>query len=420
MLRCFGCSKGLLVCWLIFYFEVIGAAPLTDANKWEPWLTIDDFSIETFERGSQSIADSPLDLAGWTKLSLNLIVKYERNAVRATRLLGYLHVAMHDAIVLGRRKGLTEDESAIAAHLAAADALTYFFPTEPVEWFNRYSIEMLSLAYPGDWPLQMDGTSAAREIADRVVEALIVKARSDGAEMVWALSSRPTAFPGMYEAHPPLFAYNPLEALAGQWIPWVPQSDLELEVAPPPEFGSEQFERELDEVIAVAKTLTSHQRQIAEEWHLDAGSVTPAGIWNHKALEWAREHELSQIATVRMLAVVNIAMSDATIHCWAVKYHWWTMRPITAAHMRGDIDFVPALATPAHPSYISGHAAISGAAASVLAAYLPEAKTKAVEMAKEASMSRLYGGIHFRSDNENGLHLGNRVGRQVLNRADGG
>lgn len=420
MLRCFSFSKGLLVCWLVFHFEVIGAAPLTEANKWEPWLTIDDFSAATSGRRSQSTADSPLDLTGWTKLSLDLIVKYERNAVRATRLLGYLHVAMHDAIVIGKRSGLSEDESAIAAHLAAADTLTYFFPTEPVDRFSQYSIEMLSLSYPGDWPLQMDDTSAARDIADRVVEALIVRARSDGAERVWALSARPAAFPGMYEAHPPLFAYNPLEALAGQWMPWVPHSDLELEIPPPPEFGSEQFERELDEVIAVAKTLTSHQRQIAEEWHLDAGSVTPAGIWNHKALDWAREHKLSQIATVRMLAIVNIAMSDATIHCWAVKYHWWTMRPITAAHMRGDNDFVPALATPAHPSYISGHAAISGAAAIVLAAYLPEAKTKAVDMAKEASMSRLYGGIHFRSDNENGLSLGRLVGKQVLDTSDGG
>lgn len=416
-----GVSKQLLICLLLWSFPVVSAsAQPANAGEWETWLLIDGLEAEALEQGAKSAAESPPHLTAWTRLALNLIVKYERNAVRATRLLGYLHVSMHDALVVAKRAGLSDDEAVVAAHLAAAGTMAYFFPTEPTGRFDQHSIDLLSVSYPADWPSRMDSKSASRKVADRVLSALIIRARSDGAEMVWPLSARPESFPGMYEEHPPLFAYNPLEVLAGQWTPWVEKDGLELEVNPPTEFGSDQFNKELDEVIAVSKTLTPRQREIAEEWHLDAGSVTPAGIWNHRALGWADQYELSQFATIRFLTILNIAMSDATIHCWEVKYRWWTMRPITAAHLRGDTDFVPALATPAHPSYVSGHGAISGAAASVVVAYLPEAGSTAVEMASDASMSRLFGGIHFRSDNENGLRLGKLVGAKVLGKADGG
>ncbi|MBL4609892.1 MAG: vanadium-dependent haloperoxidase [Pseudomonas sp.] len=406
-----------LICLLMFYLAPVGAGLLrTEPDTWVPWLDINDAKLEFVQSSSHSQPDSPLELSAWTRMALELIQKYERNGVRASRLLGYLHVAMHDAIAIGKSAGLSDDSAAIAAHLAAKGTLVYFFPTEPVERFDSYLIELLARSYPNDWPVLMDDTSPQRAIADNTVQALVERARSDGAERVWALGSRPKAFPGMYEAHPPLFAYNPLEALAGEWRPWLETGSPGLGISPPPEFGSERFTEELNEVIGVSKTLTARQRKIAEDWHLDAGSVTPAGIWNYKALEWANEYGLSQFATVRLLTTLNVAMSDATIHGWAVKYRWWTMRPITAAHKRGDTDFIPALATPPHPSYVSGHSAVSGAAAAVLSAYMPEAKPRAVATANEASISRLYGGIHFRSDNEEGLRLGELVGKGILNK----
>jgi hypothetical protein len=79
----------------------------------------------------------------------------------------------------------------------------------------------------------------------------------------------------------------------------------------------------------------------------------------------------------------------------------------------------PAGRPPPFPSYVSGHAAVSSAAAEVLAAYFPEQADEWRAAADEAAMSRLYGGIHFRSDNEEGLRLGRRVGRRVLERGLG-
>ena len=70
--------------------------------------------------------------------------------------------------------------------------------------------------------------------------------------------------------------------------------------------------------------------------------------------------------------------------------------------------------TPPFPSYVSGHSSTSGAASTVLAAFFPADATRLRAMAEEAAVSRLYGGIHYRSDNEAGLALGRRVGGVAL------
>jgi membrane-associated phospholipid phosphatase len=72
------------------------------------------------------------------------------------------------------------------------------------------------------------------------------------------------------------------------------------------------------------------------------------------------------------------------------------------------------ITTPPFPSYVSGHSTTSGAAATVLASLFPAQADELAAMAEEAAISRLYGGIHFRSDNEVGLALGRRVGHFAI------
>lgn len=353
------------------------------------------------------------ELTYWTGVALDLIIKYERNAVKAARTLAYLHVAMHDALVIGHLEGLCGSEVEIAAHMTAADTLAYLFPSEPESKYESVLVALFAKSKHDSRrsPLVSD---SARKVATRVVRAMRGKASSDGAERVWPISDRPATFEGMFVAPPPLFAFNPLEVWAGRWTSWTEMGDPVLAVNPPLEFGSDSYRKELAEVIAVSNALTPEQRRIAEDWHLDAGSVTPAGVWNRHAVNFALTQGLDQVATVRLLARLNIAMADATIACWKVKYHWWTMRPVTAAALLEKYDLKPALATPQHPSFVSGHAAVSAAAATVLAAELPQLSSTVQDMAREAAMSRLYGGIHFRSDNEEGLKLGRLIGAQVV------
>jgi membrane-associated phospholipid phosphatase len=79
-------------------------------------------------------------------------------------------------------------------------------------------------------------------------------------------------------------------------------------------------------------------------------------------------------------------------------------------------DLNPLLLTPPFPSYVSGHAGFSGAAARVLGAYLPQRRKALDAMAEQAAHSRLLAGIHFRHDNEDGLLLGVKVAHKVLQR----
>jgi membrane-associated phospholipid phosphatase len=72
---------------------------------------------------------------------------------------------------------------------------------------------------------------------------------------------------------------------------------------------------------------------------------------------------------------------------------------------------------PNFPSYISGHSTFSGAAAAILGHIVPERATAYSAMANEASMSRLYGGIHYRADCEVGLTVGKNVGNYAIERA---
>ena len=110
-------------------------------------------------------------------------------------------------------------------------------------------------------------------------------------------------------------------------------------------------------------------------------------------------------------------MNDAAIACWRAKYRWWVVRPVSVIRERLDPNFLPHLITPPHPSYVSGHAAVSGAAEVALATFFPARKAELHAFAEEAAMSRLYGGIHYRSDNEEGLRLGRKIGELVLRQA---
>jgi membrane-associated phospholipid phosphatase len=130
---------------------------------------------------------------------------------------------------------------------------------------------------------------------------------------------------------------------------------------------------------------------------------------------------------VDVLARLGIALADAFIACWASKYAYDLLRPVTYIRRFIDPKFEPPLNTPPFPEYPSGHSTQSAAAAVVLSAiwggdYAFEDDTHVDDglpgraflnfqaAAEEAAISRLYGGIHFRSAIERGLEQGRCVG----------
>ena len=104
---------------------------------------------------------------------------------------------------------------------------------------------------------------------------------------------------------------------------------------------------------------------------------------------------------------------DAAIICWDAKFTYFNPRPCQA-----DPNIKTLTGVPNFPAYTSGHSTFSGAAATILSHILPDRGSMFDDMALEASLSRMYGGIHYRSDCEQGLITGKAIGQYAVNRAN--
>jgi membrane-associated phospholipid phosphatase len=214
----------------------------------------------------------------------------------------------------------------------------------------------------------------------------------------------------------------------------------------PPALTGQAYAEAFNEVkllgAANSVTRTTDQTEIARFWADGAGTITPPGHWNQIAQTVAQSSSLSLVEEARLFALLNIAEADAAILCWDTKYSSNFWRPITAIReadtdgndlTEQDADWKPLLTTPNFPSYTSGHASFSGAAAAVLAGltgsdsftFTAKAHNSVAvadrtffsfsQAAGEAADSRLYGGIHFDFDNADGLAAGVALGQYVLN-----
>jgi hypothetical protein len=387
------------------------------ATKSPPAAALPSKSTLDALRGERAVLDrwagTPPSIA-WNDIVGNLVVKYQQNPLRASRAFTYTHTAIHDALVLCAQRGCAPEVRPVAMHAAAGRVLAHIYPDESPGRFMAMSHAAVAatLASGGGHPQ----AELAWQTGTAVAENAIRRALDDGWDMPKLTPKRPAWKPGVWQAAPPMNIYDPTEPHAPQWRTWVLKSADEIEPPPPLQYDSPAFWAEVEEVRSVAAALTPAQKKIAEDWNLDAGSVTPPGVWNQHAKRLALEHKLDAPSAARMFSTANTAMLDAFISCWHTKYKWWTERPLTVIRRQRDANFMSHVLTPPFPSYTSGHSSVSGAASEVLAAFFPKDAAEMRRMAQEASMSRLYGGIHFRSDNEEGLGVGRKVAVRALAR----
>lgn len=198
------------------------------------------------------------------------------------------------------------------------------------------------------------------------------------------------------------------------------------------------------EVHDVENNLTPEQLEIASFWdcnpftietsgHMMIGfkKITPGGHWMNISCIASKKANLSFDKSVVVIAVNAFAMMDAFISCWDEKYHSNRIRPETYINRYIDLKWVPLLQTPPFPEYTSGHAVISNVAAEILTYLLgdhfsftddsekpfgisPRNFSSFREAATEASISRLYGGIHFRDAIENGNQQGKNIANDII------
>jgi len=169
-------------------------------------------------------------------------------------------------------------------------------------------------------------------------------------------------------------------------------------------------------VKSTVEHISRDQLAIAHKWNDGAGTYSPPGHWNDIALEYVRDARMSEVRAARTFALLNMAMHDAAVGCWEAKFFYYNPRP-----SQMDPTIRTAIGLPNFPSYTSGHSTFSAAGATVLSYLFPSGAESFGAMRDEAGISRLYGGIHYRSDIEAGKLHGDRIAGYTLAfaRADG-
>ncbi len=370
--------------------------------------------------------------ARWNEILLATVRKAKTNPIRVSRVLALLNAAMYDAIIAAcdakiayRRSSpadrdsrikklappdeLSSHASADAAVAAAAVAILGAIYPDHADDYARLADEVTEVRLTTGTQTRSD-IDAGSEIGRQIGTLAVERATSDGADAVW-VGTIPTG-DGLWVPATPFKNDQPTEPMAGTWRTWLIPSGSSLRPGPPPAYGSPAWQAEADTVVRVNDGLTDDQTRIARFWADGAGTDTPPGHWMRIAIELTRRDHLGMAATARILAHLAMAQADAFIACWDAKYTYWSGRPI------GLIPgFASTIITPNFPSYISGHSSVSGASSAVLGAFFPADAESLGKQAEEAAVSRLYGGIHWPSDNNVGLDVGRQIGAIAVERA---
>jgi hypothetical protein len=161
------------------------------------------------------------------------------------------------------------------------------------------------------------------------------------------------------------------------------------------------WERELSFVERTISVLTPEQKQIAIFW----GTVEATERLIPIIFKLGRDYKIGSPEIARILGYFNAGVNDAFVMSWFFKYLWDVARP-----NQYDRNLTTALFTPRFPSYPSAHAAVAGCAETILSYFFPRESNKIKYIAEEIALSRLYAGVHFKVDNDEGLKLGRQIG----------
>lgn len=342
----------------------------------------------------------------WNGVARDAVVRNRPSQFAAWRLFAYLTLAQYDAVVAAedeKSRGVHASEHAAVAGASAA-VLGFVFPADTALFEARVRAQAADRAARGDDEQELAmGDAVGRQIAARVVD----RARGDRFTAQW--TGTVPLCDGCWKSstNPP---QPPVLPLLGQMRPFFLDQGDEFRPAPPPAYGSPEFLAALAEVRAISDTRTTEQTRIAQYWALATGTLV-SGFWNEFAEGLNRSQGTDERRAAHALALMNMASMDALIACHDAKYAYWLLRPTQA-----DPGITLAIGLPNFPAYPSNHACASGAAAGILGHLFPSEKRRLADMAEEAGISRVYGGIHYRFDADAGLEIGRRVVERALQR----
>ena len=381
----------------------------------------------------------------------------------ASRIYAYTSLASYEAIRFSK-----EGSSSIAEKLhgfgkmpqpdkdkkynyTLAATKAFFTVVRNVKVFSVDSLKVYEESIYNQFKENVDDATFQRSIAfgDTVGKAILAKAKSDG----YLLSRGKPKYLGSEDAGK--WRPTPPDYLDGvEWCwntmkPMVLDSSSQFMPPTPPEFSADtnsMFYKYTREVYDINKHLTEEQKTIARYWddnpfviehsgHLMFGNkkITPGGHWMGIAAIAARKTKADPVKIAQTYALTAISLFDAFIACWDEKYRSSVIRPITVINESIEQGWTSFLQTPPFPEYPSGHSSITASASTVLAklygdhfSFRDTSDLKYIgmqrdfnsfqEAAAEASISRVYGGIHYRSGVDAGAAQGKKVGELIVSK----
>ena len=383
----------------------------------------------------------------WFRLSFDLTRDEGLFPPPAARAYAYAGVALWEAVapgvdgglsLAGRLNGLTDVPAPrhelhwpTVANTTLAGIMERFYTTPT----SRRAIRELELAFNEEFRSQIPGALFGRSVAhgQRVATAIWQWSRGDGYDEFNDCAYTPPVGPGMWSPTPPGFE-APSQPCWGQLRPFLLSGAEACPAGPHPTYSEDpasEFYQQAFEVYETVNNLTEEQRTIALFWADLAGeSPTPAGHSLSITTQALDELDAPLDLAAEALARVGIGESDAFISCWASKFHYNLLRPVSYIHAVIDPDWESVLDTPPFPAYTSGHSNDVGSSSTIMTAlfgdgfaltdhtnddrgFAPRSFGSFFEAADESAISRLYGGIHYRFDIEQGVEQGRCVGRAV-------
>jgi hypothetical protein len=406
---------------------------------------------------------------------------------RASRAMAIVHIAIFDSVnaIAGGYRSYTGLPRALpgtsldaAVAQAAHDTLVELFPSQAPEIDELLASD---LAFVRDRIARAKGIGLGR----RAAAAILARVANDGsqhAEPRMGSEFIPHEDPGWWRQDP--ISQSPI-ALGAHWgevVPLVLRRGEQFRTPPPPSLDSALYATAFDEVkalggdgIVTPTVRTPEQSQIGTYWAYDGtpSLCAPPRLYNQIALVIADRMRTGEVQVARLLALVNVAMSDSGIAIWESKFHYQVWRPVTGIREAdegtgptgagdgndatlGDPNFSPLGApasnltgpnfTPPFPAYPSGHAGFGAALFQTLRNFygrdaiaftfvsdelngetldnqgnvrplVPRSFTSLSQAEEENGQSRIYLGIHWSFDKTEGITQGRRVADYVYRNA---
>ena len=387
-------------------------------------------------------ADAVLD---WNLIAVNTSIANGQSPFAQARYAAIVQLAVFEAV-----NAITQDYqpylgSIVAPHGAAADAAAVQAAYRVLSTYFPANASTLGTARANSLALIPDGQAKNDGIAtgDAAASAMIAIRANDGSSPAQFKKPGP-AVPGEWQATPSCPIVNGIAV--GTFFQWQNMTPFGIPSAraflldPPPALDSNQYAKAYNEVKAVGSIGSTERPQDRSNVALFYADSSPTFVFNLAARQVvAQEGSRSLSENARAFALINMAISDGAVASFFNKYHynWW--RPETAIHA-GDTDgnrktdadpnWVPFIPAPCFPGYPSNHGTLSNAGAEVLRRLYGEAghaitlSNPAVptivlqygsfrQITDDISDARVYGGIHFRTDQDAGARLGRVVGETI-------